>query len=124
MGCNPLLLGKVSTDHTVARVGMPGVSGTLLCVPLHSADFDLYPSAIMNHNCNRAFQVALVVKNPPASAGDARGLGLIPGSGRSPNPERIPGPPRGRTATAQIEDSRRGTEEENEYRPVRKIVSR
>jgi len=25
-----------------------------------------------------------VVKNPPANAGDARDMGLIPGSGRSP----------------------------------------
>ena len=32
----------------------------------------------------RASQVALVVKNPLASAGDARDLGLIPVSGRSP----------------------------------------
>ena len=31
-----------------------------------------------------ASQVALVVKNPPASAGDIRDVGLIPGSGRSP----------------------------------------
>ena len=31
-----------------------------------------------------AFQVALVVKNPPANAGDTRDLGLIPESGRSP----------------------------------------
>ena len=29
-------------------------------------------------------QVALVIKNPSANAGDARGMGLIPGSGRSP----------------------------------------
>ena len=29
-------------------------------------------------------QVALVVKNPPANAGDIRDVGLIPGSGRSP----------------------------------------
>ena len=29
-------------------------------------------------------QVALVVKNPPANTGDARGEGSIPGSGRSP----------------------------------------
>ena len=29
-------------------------------------------------------QVALVVKNPPANAGDVRTLGLIPGLGRSP----------------------------------------
>ena len=29
-------------------------------------------------------QVALVVKNPPANAGDSRNMGSIPGSGRSP----------------------------------------
>ena len=28
--------------------------------------------------------MALVVKNPPANAGDVRDLGSIPGSGRSP----------------------------------------
>ena len=32
----------------------------------------------------RASQVALVVKNPPANAGDVRNKGLIPGLGRSP----------------------------------------
>ena len=31
-----------------------------------------------------ASQVALVVKNPSASAGDVRDIGLIPGLGRSP----------------------------------------
>ena len=31
-----------------------------------------------------ASQVALVVKNPPANAGEVRDVGLIPGSGRSP----------------------------------------
>ena len=31
-----------------------------------------------------ASQVALVVKNPPASAGDLRDVGSIPGLGRSP----------------------------------------
>ena len=30
------------------------------------------------------FQVALLVKNPPANAGEARDMGLIPGLGRSP----------------------------------------
>ena len=34
-----------------------------------------------------ASQVALVVKNPPASAGDMRDTGSIPGSGRSPGEE-------------------------------------
>ena len=33
---------------------------------------------------NQASQVALVVKNPPANAGDLRDMGSIPGSGRSP----------------------------------------
>ena len=32
----------------------------------------------------RASRVALVVKNPPASAGDIRDTGLISGSGRAP----------------------------------------
>ena len=32
----------------------------------------------------KASQVALVVKNPPAKAGDARDVGLILGLGRSP----------------------------------------
>ena len=34
--------------------------------------------------CTWASQVALVVKNPPASAEDIRDVGLIPGLGRSP----------------------------------------
>ena len=33
------------------------------------------------------FQVALVVKNPPANAGDAGDTGLTPGLGRSPGEE-------------------------------------
>ena len=32
----------------------------------------------------RASHLALVVKNPPANAGDTRDMSLIPGSGRSP----------------------------------------
>jgi len=34
-----------------------------------------------------ASQVVLVVKNPPANAGDIRGEGFIPGLGRSPGGE-------------------------------------
>ena len=30
-----------------------------------------------------------MVKNPPANAGDARDVGLIPGSGRSPGEENV-----------------------------------
>ena len=36
------------------------------------------------NNQSRASQVALVVKNLPAKAGDVREVGSIPGSGRSP----------------------------------------
>ena len=32
----------------------------------------------------KACQLVLVVKNPPASAGDIKDIDLIPGSGRSP----------------------------------------
>ena len=40
-----------------------------------------------------ASQVALVVKNPPANAGDIRDVGSIPGSGRSPGGGRNDNPP-------------------------------
>ena len=33
--------------------------------------------------CKLGFPDGAVVKNPPANAGDARNVGLIPGSGRS-----------------------------------------
>ena len=36
-----------------------------------------------------ASQVALLVKNPPAKAGDIRDVGSIPGSGRSPGEGHI-----------------------------------
>ena len=36
------------------------------------------------YGCLRASQVALVVKDSPASVGDVRDTGFIPGSGRSP----------------------------------------
>ena len=42
----------------------------------------------MTHdNFQSISQVALVVKNPPASARGIRDMGLIPGSGRSPGEE-------------------------------------
>ena len=41
----------------------------------------------MMHLGRKASQVTLVVKNPPANAGDVRDVGLIPGSGRFPGGE-------------------------------------
>jgi len=43
---------------------------------------------ISNHiTFNRASEVVVVVKNPPADAGDIRDAGSIPGSERSPGGE-------------------------------------
>ena len=39
---------------------------------------------VINYKAKGASQVALVVKNPPANAGDSREAGSIPGLGRSP----------------------------------------
>ena len=43
---------------------------------------------LLKNNENYPIQVALVVKNPPANAGDIRDVGSIPGSGRSPGGRR------------------------------------
>ena len=40
--------------------------------------------AVLQHHGNLASQVALVVRNLPANAGDMRGMVSNPGSGRSP----------------------------------------
>ena len=45
----------------------------------------IFYKEIINKLYISVFQVAfLVVKNLPANAGEARAMGLIPGSGRSP----------------------------------------
>ena len=36
------------------------------------------------YRIDRASEVVLVVKNPPANAGDRKNAQLVPGSGRSP----------------------------------------
>ena len=45
----------------------------------HGSYYYICPYAVI-----RASQLALMLKNPPASAGDARDTGSIPGLGRSP----------------------------------------
>ena len=39
---------------------------------------------ITSTDATQASQVTLMVKNPPANAGDLRDAGLMPGSGRPP----------------------------------------
>ena len=46
-----------------------------------------HPNIFSDHNpinLKMASQIAVVVKNPPANAGDERGTGSLPGLGRSP----------------------------------------
>ena len=52
------------------RVGSPDLKGAVF-------KFDSFSI------CERASQVALMVKNPPTNAGNVRDAGSIPGSGRS-----------------------------------------
>ena len=52
------------------RVGSPELQGAVF-------KFDSF------YGCERASQVALMVKNAPANAGNVRDAGLISGSGRS-----------------------------------------
>ena len=71
-GTDFCLFGTISLPLTLMEVGWPS--------PLPPP-----PVAFEGRSWRLgASQVALVVKNPPVSAGDVRDVGLIPGSGRSP----------------------------------------
>ena len=53
--------------------------------PVATAEFSKFADLLGNsYSLRQTFQVVLVVKNPPASAGDTRDMGSIPESGRSP----------------------------------------
>ena len=54
------------------------------CNILLSHHLQLWWVLVLNISRTWASQVALVVKNPPANAGDIRDVGSIPGLGRSP----------------------------------------
>ena len=51
---------------------------------LNSEDAEKQDTSAALVGAGRASQVALVVKNPPANAGDIRDVGSIPGSERAP----------------------------------------
>ena len=52
----------------------------LMCFSFNTTNNELNSPQILTR---RASQVVLVVKNPPANAGDVRDVGSIPGLGRS-----------------------------------------
>ena len=69
-------------------VPQPGIEPHTLCIGRWSlnnwADGELPSFLVCKMKLVWASQVALVVKNTPANAGDTRDTGLIPGLGRSP----------------------------------------
>ena len=74
----PGLSGSGAEGRPVTQEAEPARRGCLFCLFL--------PEGVSAPGCTKpwASQVALVVKNLPAKAGDIRGVGSIPGSGRSP----------------------------------------
>ena len=69
-----ILLLLLSVVHTVGK----------LCASVSETPMYLSNTLAYGMTRNRASQVARVVKNLPANAGDIRHAGLIPGLGRSP----------------------------------------
>ena len=95
------MLGKRTTVRKTADMGAPRLEGTWIQVKQNEGPYacgiEKEAKSAMRWNQkdewrswlgvgilfkvqeNRASQVALVVKNPPANAGDVRDLGSIPG---------------------------------------------
>ena len=71
MNCQPL------DSRTELKVGLPGLPPILPPSPKHCLMIK------SPHYIHRGFLGGAVVKNPPANAGDARDMGLIPESGKS-----------------------------------------
>jgi len=69
----PASLPKIIFPHPTTFLALPSTAQNLALATVHQVKKRCWAS-----------QVALVVKNLPASAGDIRDKGLIPGSGRSP----------------------------------------
>ena len=77
---------EMASHSSVLAWRIPGMGepGGLLSVGSHRVGHDWSDLAAAAANTHRGVsQVELVVKNPPANAGDVRKEGLIPGSGRS-----------------------------------------
>ena len=71
----------LATPSQVPWLTFPPLHNSTNSVPQHSF---LSPLTFPLSTLSDSDQVALVVKNPPANAGDKRDVGLIPGLGRCP----------------------------------------
>ena len=90
VGCHFLLqCMKVKSESEVTQ-SCPTLHDPMDCSPPGSSIHGIFQArvlewgAIAYHLLKRACQVVLVIKNPPANAGDLRNSGSIPGLGRSP----------------------------------------
>ena len=79
---------EMATHSTVLAWRIPAVYGVAQSRTrlkrLSSSSSSLLQPFSIDYHCFWASQGTLVVKNLPASAGDKRGVGWIPGLGRSP----------------------------------------
>ena len=77
---------------TITAFIILGCNYLFICLPLPQASLrarimpfiSVFIGLAQNRDSTWVSQVALVVKNPPANAGDIRRMGSIPGLGRSP----------------------------------------
>jgi len=78
--------GLPTASHAGACPSFHNEIGTSSFLSLCSHNYIIIFNYIYTHThtYTHTSQVALVVKNPPATAGKIRDLSLIPGSGRSP----------------------------------------
>ena len=77
--------GKDPLEKEMANhfsIFVPGGFHGLRSLAIHG--FPESQTQLSDQHFHRVSQVMLVVKSPPAKAGEARGEDLIPGSGRSP----------------------------------------
>ena len=82
LNCYVSLCPPAVTYFQQQQKGKPSSSDVLKTEPMNCSSGD--NEFFFFWHLTWASQVAQVIKNPPASAGDAGGTGSIPGSGRSP----------------------------------------
>ena len=90
VGCHFLLqCMKVKSESEAAQL-FATLNDPMDCSPPGSSVYGIFQARVLLQLFKspvmliRASQVALVMKNSPANAGEKRDVGLIPGSGRAP----------------------------------------
>ena len=84
MGCHFLLqCMKVKSESEVIQL-CPTLSDTMGCSLAGTSAHGIFQSRVLEWGATAFSKVVLVVKNPPANAGDAKDAGSAPWSGRFP----------------------------------------